>query len=262
MKLSIVSDELKIPQAEAFPLIASWDFEYVELRGLTGGRLPDGDADEVVTLVNRFGLEVTALSPGVFKCRPEEQELGEHVGRLKRTIPLCGRFHTDVVIVFPVQNLEWVSSDPADGNIEPIVVDALREAGTIAGEAGVRIAIENEPGYTAVTARGLAKLIDAIGMDNVGANWDAGNSYPYDPEIDYAVTILGDRVFNVHVKDAWVRDGKRGFDAVGKGEIDWAGQIDALRSAGYDGAIVVETHCLPGVEKSKESTVALRTLIG
>jgi len=262
MMLSIVSDELKIPQGEAFPLIREWGVERVELRGLTGGRIPEGDVDEAAALVASHGVAVTALSPGVFKCAPGSDEIASDLERLERTLPLCERFGVDLVIVFAVQNPDWNADDPADGETMGPAVDALCAAGRLAAEAGVRLAIENEPAYTAVSSRGLAHLIDRVGLENVGANWDPGNAYPFDPEIDSAVGILGDRIFNVHVKDTWAREGQRGFDAVGGGQIDWRGHIDALGNAGYGGAIVVETHCIPGVEKSKRSVDVLAGWLG
>jgi sugar phosphate isomerase/epimerase len=198
-------------------------------------------------------MTVTALSPGVFKCPPEDAQITVHLDRLRETLPLCKRINVNLVIVFPIQNPAWSETSPNDGGITSQVIEAFREAGRLAANAGVRIAIENEPGYTAVSSRGLATLIDRIGLDNVGANWDPGNAFPYDNGIDNAVTTLNDRIFNVHAKDTWVREGRRGFDSIGGGQIDWRRQVDDLRRIGYQGALTVETHCVPGVEKSRAS---------
>jgi sugar phosphate isomerase/epimerase len=262
MKLSIVSDELKIPQAEAFEMISQWGFRNVELRSATGGRFPDGNLDELERLIAEHTMTVTALSPGVFKCGPEADALHTDLERLGRTLDTCERFGTKLIIVFPIHNPGWDEDNPADGEITDTVVNAMREAGRMAADHGVRLAIENEPAYTAVTAGGLARLIDAVGMDNIGGNWDPGNAYPWDQEIVRGPEILGDRIFNVHVKDCWVRDNERGFDSVGNGDIDWKAQVDGLTKLGYDGAIVVETHCQPGVEKSKENTDSLKAIVG
>jgi sugar phosphate isomerase/epimerase len=261
MQLAIVSDELKLPQREAFALIRDWGIRHVELRGLTGGRIPDGDVDEVHRLVESFGMTVTSLSPGVFKCPPDAASIDDHLNRLDQTISICKRLAVHQIIVFPIQNPD---QSPTDGTPTSLVIDAMREAGRRAREHGIRFAIENEPGYTAVTARGLATLIDSVGMQNVGANWDPGNAYPWDREIDDAIDILGDRIFNVHVKDTWVRNENRGFDSVGNGDIDWKRLVDQLSKRNYDGCIVVETHCSPevSVEKSRENVDILRRLIG
>ena len=256
MQLSIVSDELRLPQPEAFDLISRWGLTNVELRSLTGGRIPDGDVEETAGLIAQYGMNVAALSPGIFKCRPIEAEIVAGLERLNRTLPLCGRLGCGQVIVFTVQAPE------GEGNPPELVVDALREAGRLAGEAGLRLALENEPGYTAVGSRTLAALIDAVARENVGGNWDPGNAWPFDPEIDDAPRILGERIFNVHAKDCAERDGKRVHVALGRGSIDWRGQIEGLQAIGYEGMVTVETHCEPGVERSRENVDILRTWLG
>ena len=251
MFLSIVSDELKVPPAEAFELISRWGLSNVELRGMGDGRIPEGDVQSIAALVKQHRMKVSGVSPGVFKCAPVSTEIRESLKRLELTLNLLPLLQTDLVIVFPIQA-------ETEGNPPKAVVDALKEAGKLAADADARIAIENEPGYTAVGSRALAELVDAVGMDNVGANWDPGNAWPYDTEIDRGVEILGKRIFNVHVKDTTKRAGERVFDSVGKGSIDWKGQIDGLKVMGYGGAVVVETHCRPGVKKSLENVDTLR----
>ncbi len=251
MFLSIVSDELKVPPAEAFELISRWGLSHVELRGMGDGRIPEGDVQTIAALVKQHNLKVSGVSPGVFKCAPVEREIKDGLKRLDLTLTLLPLLQTDLVIVFPVQA-------KSEGNPSALVLEGLKEAGRIAAESDARIAIENEPGYTAVGARALAELIDAVGMDNVGANWDPGNAWPFDAELDNAVEILGDRIFNVHVKDTTKRRGERVFDSVGNGSIDWKHQIDSLKKHNYEGAVVVETHCRPGVKKSLDNVDTLR----
>ena len=189
MFLSIVSDELKVPPAEAFELISRWGLGHVELRGMGDGRIPEGDVQSIAALVKQYRMKVSGVSPGVFKCAPQRRQIAEGIERLKLTLNLLPLLQTDLVIVFPIQA-------EAEGNPPQLVIDGLKEAGRLAKEENARIAIENEPGYTAVGARALAELVDAVGMENVGANWDPGNAWPYDTEIDQAVEILGDRIFN------------------------------------------------------------------
>jgi sugar phosphate isomerase/epimerase len=255
MKLSIVTDELRIPQDEAIPMVGEWGFDAVELRGLAGGRIPDGDTGAALALIKKTGLRVTGLSPGVFKCASDELDISAHLARLEKTLSMCGDFSCQQVIIFSLQQEQPTAKPPG------IVVAALREAGTAAARYGVRLAIENEPDHTAVGCGSLAKLIDAVGMENVGANWDPGNAYPYDAELDSAVEILGDRIFNVHVKDTGIRSGKRVFGPVGHGDIDWRTLIRTLAEAAYDGYLVIETHCEPGIEKSLDSVTAVRQLL-
>ena len=252
MVLSIVTDELGLAVPESVALIKDWGIDAVELRGLTGGRIPDGDVGEVVDLLARHEMAVTSISPGVFKCQPTESDIAEHLTRLRRAIEVCPRLGCRQVVIFTLQ-----STTPDQPPPRP-VVEAISEAGRLAEQAGLRLALENEPGYTAVGARHLANLIDAVGMANVGANWDPGNAWPFDPDIDAGPVILADRLFNMHVKDTTHRGGERVFDAPGLGAIDWQAQLDGLHRVGYDGPVVVETHCEPRVEKSRASVTTVR----
>ena len=256
MRLSVVTDELKTPFAEALSILDGWNVQNIELRGLDGARIPDGDVQNALSQVRAHGLTVTGLSPGVFKCACDEREIEKHIDRFRRTLQLCDVFGCGQVIVFSVQGREFRASAPPT-----IVVEALRETGRIAARHGVRVAIENEPGYTATGCRALANLTNAVDMENVGANWDPGNAFPFDSEINDAVRVLAGRIFNVHVKDTVVQGDSRRFDSVGKGQIDWKKQITDLAASSYKGCLVIETHCEPGIEKTRESLEAVRTLL-
>ena len=225
------------------------------LNRLSTGLKINSAADGASALVAQHGMIVTAISPGVFKCAPVEEQIEEHLARMGPAVDACLRFGAGTMVAFTIQ------SDASDAKPPSLVVDAIARAGRIAQDAGVRIALENEPGYSAVGARGLANLIEAVGMENVGANWDPGNAWPYDPDIDSGPAILGDRVFNVHVKDTTERDGQREFDVPGEGSINWPAQIEGLRAIGYDGPIVVETHCQPRFEKTRASVAAVKELL-
>lgn len=67
-------------------------------------------------------------------------------------------------------------------------------------------------------------------------------------------------VRHVHFKDA-MRDPGGEAQFVLQGEIDWAGQIQALADDGYDGYISVETHLRPKVDTARRSFERLRTLV-
>jgi len=47
---------------------------------------------------------------------------------------------------------------------------------------------------------------------------------------------------------------------VGKGQIDWQGQLKALVSDGYPGFLVIETHCAPKEESFLRKTAFLSSM--
>src|SRR5206468_1230497 len=73
-------------------------------------------------------------------------------------------------------------------------------------------------------------------------------------------TAVRHMVRNVHFKDARRRsDG--GTEFVLDGEVDWPGQIAALRQDGYEGFIAVETHQRPRIAAARSSLERLRKLL-
>jgi sugar phosphate isomerase/epimerase len=71
-----------------------------------------------------------------------------------------------------------------------------------------------------------------------------------------------DFVTHVHVKDAAVRPGaaKPEWTVVGEGQIDYKGQIAALRAAGYSGYLSLETHYSGPGGKEASSRACLQGL--
>jgi sugar phosphate isomerase/epimerase len=65
---------------------------------------------------------------------------------------------------------------------------------------------------------------------------------------------------NVHFKDAARgSDGRASF--VAKGDVDWPGQIAALRCDRYDGFIAIEPHLQPRVAAVRAALERLRGLL-
>jgi sugar phosphate isomerase/epimerase len=120
-----------------------------------------------------------------------------------------------------------------------------------ARQRGVRFAIEL---HNALTARPvyLVKLLSRFGPDDLGVNFDTGNSFlaGNDP-VDY-VRRVADRVAHVHVKDIPASQlSERGHVtstrvgvAVGDGVVDLWGVLTALTEAGYSGVLSVECDTL------------------
>ena len=104
-------------------------------------------------------------------------------------------------------------------------------------------------------------MMEAINHPALGVNWDPGNAFmagdtPY-PDGYGAVQPW---VRHVHFKDAEV-DSQGQHRYVQHGQIDWAGQIQALARDDYEGYISVETHLRPKVRVAREELALLRKLI-
>lgn len=102
-------------------------------------------------------------------------------------------------------------------------VRALRAAGPVARECGVRFAIENHGGVD-LLARELRALIEAAGTDIAGACLDTGNPVYGGEDPVLSAEVLGEYVISSHVRDSrvWaVEDGAMAqWVPVGQGYMD------------------------------------------
>ena len=259
ISLGIVSDEISQDFSEALKYALEWKISLFELRCLKTGRLPNIDKaefKEVLELVDRHRVFVTALSPGIFKHplskkKELESELKED---LPRTIEMAHKLHAPLIIVFGFQRQQ----DDRPEYYQD-AVQLMKRAASGAKDGGIRLAIENEPGFWCDSGANTASFLKDVGSPALGANWDPCNGYgtnerPY-PEGYRAVK---EHIFNVHAKDTLEGSLIRCVP-VGKGAIDWKGQMRSLMEDRLVSHITIETHCLPLIENSKENIETLRS---
>lgn len=261
LELGIVSDEIMLDFAGAVQHGSSWGITRYELRCLTSGRVPAVDSREISSvkaLIQERHIQITALSPGMFKntlSQPSaiEREISDV---LPRTIDMARDLDCPLIIVFGFQR----GKDDPEGYYDH-ACEYMRRAATVAQAAGMAIAIENEPGFWCDTGVNTRKLIVDVGSPSLGANWDPCNAFgtteqPY-PE---GYEAIRDVIKNVHVKDT-LKGSLIQCVPVGDGVIDWEGQIRALLRDGIVQHVTIETHCLPLVENSQRNVEALRRMM-
>ncbi len=124
-----------------------------------------------------------------------EQQLGE----MARAAQIVGSPVVRCVLGFQADRLGAV---PFAQHIEECV-RALRAAGSVARERGVRFAIENHGGVD-LLARELRAMIDAAGTDIAGACLDTGNPVYGGEDPVLSAEVLGPYVISSHVRDSRV----------------------------------------------------------
>ena len=120
------------------------------------------------------------------------------------------------------------------------VVCALREVAMYAKANGQYFLFET--GQETPTT--LRRVIQDIGLDNLGVNLDPANLILYGKAnpVD-AIDTIGEYVRDIHAKDGcYPTDGKSlGKEtALGKGKVNFPALIGALKAIGYDGPITIE----------------------
>lgn len=261
LALGIVSDEITNDFGEALRHGTAWGIDRYEVRCLTTGRVPKVDRQEVRTvagLVRDHGVRITALSPGMFKAHlSRAAEIEEELRSvLPATLDLARELACPMIIVFGFQR---EAGEPAEN--EQRAVDFMRRAAETAAAAGVRIAIENEPGFWCDTGVNTLRIINATGAAALGANWDPCNAYGTD-EVPYpqGYEALKARIINVHAKDTAVGSLIKCIP-IGEGALDWQGQVSALVRDRLVEHITIETHCHPLIENSRHNVEILRRMM-
>lgn len=80
-------------------------------------------------------------------------------------------------------------------------------------------------------------FLKSINSDRIGANYDSGNSSGLGYDMYEEVTTLGDRIFNIHIKD---RIYQGTTVELGTGSADFHGLFKGLKEIGYNGSFILQ----------------------
>ena len=133
-----------------------------------------------------------------------------------------------------------ISPDKRIATLKPI----LRDVANAAQELRLTIAIENHADFR---MDDLVRLVESLGVENVGICFDTGNAVRVGDDLHTAATLAGPHIRMVHLKDMVVQEAARGDpDAwwpsapLGQGQFDLPRVIGQFRDAGYVGSLFIE----------------------
>ena len=112
------------------------------------------------------------------------------------------------------------------------------------------------------TGAATADIVRRVNHPFLRINWDPANALKAGEEpFPGGYSEVAEYVSHVHFKDAATNPETGEVEWSMKGDIDWVGQIAALKANGYRGYISVESHCLPKVATAKAAVDRLRSLL-
>jgi len=262
LELAILSDEISLDLEEAVRFGEEMGFRKYEIRCLDDyeHRVPDfrpGRVDRLHQLVAEGRMEITALTPGVFKIHLSDTDKlrRELEDILPRTCELARRLGVPRIISFGFMRETGVPESEAR--------DRLREAGEVVREHGLELVVENEPGSFCDTGVNTARLVGDLQMDHVGINWDPANAV-ISGEAAYPVGYCAVRPLlrNMHVKDSIpLPPDKWENRLLGDGGVNWVGQLAALRRDRPLPHITLETHVFPLLDSTRETLRRIQLLM-
>jgi L-ribulose-5-phosphate 3-epimerase len=210
--------------------LAEAGFEKVEI-GAVKGFLEhldpdDPDVDGARTLLDRHGLTCVSMSG--------HAPLHEELGRTRlRNVLAAGR-------ELGISVLNTFTGDAETEDERAAFVEGARALADEAQAAGIRLCIETDSNLLP-TAREGVRLLDEIGHDWIGINYDPGNVVYYagarpEDDIEHALGRLG----HVHLKDKRGGKGVLDFPPLGEGDLDIAGMLRRITASGFDGPVSME----------------------
>ena len=253
-KLSVITDEVSQDLETVAKFANRFELDGIEIRTLWNRNPQDlvNKVSEIKKVLKEYGLKVSAIASPFFKADIDnDKEYREHVDILKKCISLAKNLDANIIRGFTF----W-RKGRLDVYLERIVEKFQIPLEIIESE-GVLLGIENEYSTFVNNGRALAQFLNRLRSKNVKAIWDPGNDI-FDPEGETpypnGYELIKDKIIHVHIKDGVRKseNGKPECVAFGEGEVDYLGQLRALKKDGYEGYLSLETHWRPGKRLSEE----------
>jgi sugar phosphate isomerase/epimerase len=235
---------------------AEMGFEAVELSAW-----PDGPMDatsftepgrqKLLALVAELGLEISSLGYYPSHLDPDRGERARVAEYFRALLQLAASLRVPIVSTHAAGSVLSTLGEQVAQFVE-VFTPHLQ----MAEELGLRVALENCPhgpggGNFVNGPESWDAVFEAVDSDLLGIELDPSHLVFRFMDYGQAIRDYGPRIFHVHAKDAMIRwnvlgrvgiygEGWWCFRIPGLGGVDWTRFIDALRLAGYDGAVVIE----------------------
>lgn len=256
-KKGVITDEISQELEYAAQMAQEFGLTGLELRSVWNKgvhALSEEELNEVQAIAKKYQMEIPAISSPFFKCELDNpKEIEEHYQILEKTIAAAEKLGAKIIRGFAF----WRRGSNFD-ELLPQIVEQFQKPIAMLKEAGMILALENEPSTYNCNAARTAQLIEALDSPYVKAVWDAGNDiYSLDePETPFpeGYNIIKEHMVHMHMKDAVYDPETRKVEgvAIGDGETNWSAQLKALLDDGYSGYLCLETHYRPKGKLSEE----------
>ncbi|MCH7520673.1 MAG: sugar phosphate isomerase/epimerase [Candidatus Marinimicrobia bacterium] len=219
------------------------------------------DVPALEALLRKENLVVPAIGTGqafgeegLSLTDPDEQIRLKAIDRIKAQVRLARRLGA-VVIIGLIRGKQ--GRERSADQVESLLIEALRTCAL--EDQTVKLAIEAINRYETDllnTVASALRLVEELGMDNVGLLLDTFHMNIEEPSPSTSIMAAGDRVFHVHIADS-----NRWYP--GAGHINFGEIVDALDKIGYEGFASAEIMPLPDpVTASKKAVEYMRDLTG
>ncbi|MBR3226721.1 MAG: AMP-binding protein [Atopobiaceae bacterium] len=224
---------------DIYPMAKDLGFDGIEIRGVAGNEFAPTTQPFMPRMrartraqLERIGLEISCFSTNNELI--DEQSREAAMTDVVQYIELASDMGCPFVRVLLSRDLL-----PTGKVDDAAVVQTLRELGDIASIYDVCVLVETESDY-ADTAR-LARVLDEVGSEFVGALWDMHHPYRFFGEsAQTTIKNLGHHLRYCQVKDSVLANDRVKYRMMGEGDMPLPAMFDALQASGYDGYVSFE----------------------
>ncbi|MBE6590343.1 MAG: sugar phosphate isomerase/epimerase [Ruminococcaceae bacterium] len=212
------------------------------------------EAEAVKRLIAERGIAISDLATGIH-FHGEKVPL-EAVAYCSRLAAALGVPALRVFADAPVRAGSEIPKDFVFRNAA-----ALSECADLAACHGVALWVETHSAYS--TGERLVPLLEAANRENIRVIWDIMHSIEFGEAPARTVSLLGDQIVHVHLKDgvppAGTEDVHYVLCALGEGAVSFAEIANALSTVSYDGYLSLEWELMwhPELAACYESSDAL-----
>ena len=237
--LSGFADEIDPDLQTQCDVLTELGIRYVEFRSawdINVLNLDDGQIDEVVRILTRNNLSVSAIGSPIGKINIED-DFTAHLTRMDRALTVARKLNAPYIRVFSF----FLRPDQPPAVHRDEVIRRMRVLADMAHTAGVVLLHENEKQIFGDVPDRVLDIVESVDLPSLKLAWDAANfvQVGVTPFIE-AYPILRPHTAYIQIKDAVMATG----DVVPAGEGD--GQlrdtIRALATDGFDGFFSMEPH--------------------
>lgn len=224
-------------------------YDGIEVRVHSNGQInsetiTDDEAKNILAYAKKANIEVACLT-SYYKDFVEPEICAETTKQLKRVAEIASTLECPLIRCYggvepftKAQQKIWFS------DVWTRSVDGIREVAEYAGRLGVGIVIETHVGSLTMSVRDTVRVIQDVGMSNVGMLFDyawvetAGVEHGAE-----AVRAAAPYIRHVHIKD-WTMTNRfplaKRSELMGKGTVDWIPVLQELGKIGYNGYVCDE----------------------
>jgi sugar phosphate isomerase/epimerase len=266
----------KQPLAELIPWAAANGIRALEIDVTPGSHfdaaaLDDNTLEQVQGLLQAHGVRISSLAAYGRLTGVSEERTRQDTQTLARAIELAAKLGVTTVCTLAGMPV------PGKNRFQTIAQDlpaALRPPLDLAGQRGVRLALEN---WFATNIQHLdhwRAVFEVLPDAHFGLNFDPSHLDWQGIDVVAAVHEFRERIFHVHAKDVSVDmaklarvgyggDGWWRYTLPGYGRLRWGEFITTLRQVGYDDVLSIEHEdgAFPAEEGFVKAARYLNTLI-